>query len=109
RKMIINALNCGARVFMADFEDASSPTWANMVEGQVNLKDRWAGAIDFIDPKTGKAYALKPDPAVLMVRARGWHLPERHLLVEGEEMSGAIFDFGLYFFHNAKAALAAGS
>jgi malate synthase len=109
RKMIINALNSGAKVFMADFEDASSPTWANMVEGQVNLRDRWAGTIGFTDTATGKTYALKDDPAVLMVRPRGWHLPERHVTVDGERMSGSLFDFGLYFFHNAKATLAAGT
>ncbi|RAK57572.1 malate synthase A [Phenylobacterium deserti] len=109
RKMIINALNCGARVFMADFEDASSPTFANMIEGQINLKDRWAGALDFIDPASGKRYALKDQVATLVVRPRGWHLPEAHALVDGREMSGALFDFGLYVFHNARAALAAGS
>src|SRR5438477_9146761 len=73
RKMVINGLNSGAKVFMADFEDATSPTWANLVEGQINLKDRWAGAIDFTDAATGKGYALRSDPAVLMVRPRGWH------------------------------------
>ncbi|MDQ0507189.1 malate synthase A [Xanthobacter agilis] len=109
RKMIVNALNSGAKVFMADFEDASSPTWANMIEGQINLKDRWAGAIDFTDATTGKAYALGPKPAVLIIRPRGWHLPEAHVRIDGEEMSGALFDFALYTFHNAKAALAQGS
>ena len=109
RKMIINALNSGAKVFMADFEDASSPTWQNMIEGQVNLKDRWAGKIGFTDASTGKAYALKDKVATLMVRPRGWHLPEAHALVNGEEMSGGLFDFGLYFFHNAKAQIAAGA
>src|SRR3954447_8726741 len=109
RKMIINALNSGAKVFMADFEDASSPTWANMVEGQLNLKDRWAGRIGFTDAGNGKTYALKDTVATLMVRPRGWHLPEAHALVDGEEMSGSLFDFGLYFFHNAKARIAAGS
>ena len=109
RKMIINALNSGAKVFMADFEDASSPTFANMVEGQINLKDRWAGQIGFTDATNGKTYALKDKVATLMVRPRGWHLPEAHALVGGEEMSGGLFDFGLYFFHNAKAILAAGS
>ncbi|MDP3749671.1 MAG: malate synthase A [Phenylobacterium sp.] len=109
RKMIINALNSGAKVFMADFEDASSPTWQNMVEGQVNLMDRWAGKIGFTDATTGKAYALKDKVATLMVRPRGWHLPEAHALVNGEEMSGGLFDFGLYFFHNAKAQIAAGA
>jgi malate synthase len=109
RKMIINALNSGAKVFMADFEDATSPTWANLVEGQVNLKDRWAGELDFTDPSTGRAYALKADPAVLLVRPRGWHLPERHVVIDGEPMSGSLFDFGLYVFHNAKAQVAKGS
>jgi len=109
RKMIINALNSGAKVFMADFEDASSPTWDNMLEGQVNLKDRWAGKLGFVDPGNGKTYALKDTPATLIVRPRGWHLPEAHLLVDGQEMSGSLFDFGLYFFHNAKATLAAGT
>jgi malate synthase len=109
RKMVVNALNCGARVFMTDFEDANSPTWFNCIEGQLNLKDRWENRLDFTDAKTGKAYALKANPAVLIVRPRGWHLPEAHILVDGEEMSGSLFDFGMYFFHNAKAALAAGS
>jgi malate synthase len=109
RKMVINALNCGARVFMTDFEDANSPTWTNCIEGQLNLKDRWAGTLDFTDSKTGKSYSLKADPAVLMVRPRGWHLNERHILVDGEPMSGSLFDFGLYAFHNAKAAMAQGS
>jgi malate synthase len=109
RKMIVNALNSGAKVFMADFEDASSPVWANMVEGQLNLKDRWAGRIDFTDANNGKDYRLKDQPAVLIIRPRGWHLPERHILIDGEEASGSLVDFGLYVFHNAKAALAAGS
>ena len=109
RKMIVNALNSGARVFMADFEDASSPVFANMIEGQANLKDRWEGKIDFTDPASGKSYALKQDPAVLMVRPRGWHLPERHVVVDGEEVSGSLFDFGLYVFHCAKTQIAYGS
>jgi malate synthase len=109
RKMVVNALNCGAKVFMTDFEDANSPTWFNCIEGQLNLKDRWDNRLDFTDAKTGKAYALKPNPAVLIVRPRGWHLPEAHVLVDGEEMSGSLFDFGMYFFHNAKAALGQGS
>ncbi|WP_150286117.1 malate synthase A [Rhabdaerophilum calidifontis] len=109
RKMVINALNSGAKVFMTDFEDANSPTWANNVEGQINLKDRWAGRLDFTDPVSGKAYRLGPKPAVLLVRPRGWHLPERHLLIDGEPCSGSLFDFGLYFFHNAKAQIAQGS
>src|SRR5580704_9768886 len=109
RKMIINALNSGAKVFMADFEDASSPMFANMVEGQANLRDRWAGAIGFTDPATGKAYALGDNPAALMVRPRGWHLPERHVTVDGREMSGSLFDFGLYVFHCAKTQMAEGA
>ena len=109
RKMIINALNSGAKVFMADFEDASSPMFANMIEGQANLMDRWSGAIGFTDPATGKAYALKSDTAALMVRPRGWHLPERHVTVDGREMSGSLFDFGLYVFHCAKTQMAQGA
>jgi malate synthase len=109
RKMVINALNSGAKVFMADFEDANSPTWHNLVDGQINLKDRWAKRIDFTDASTGKAYKLSATPAVLLVRPRGWHLPEEHLYVDGQPMSGSLFDFGLYFFTCAKAALAAGS
>ncbi len=109
RKMIVNALNSGARVFMADFEDATAPTWANLIDGQINLRDRWAGAIDFTDATSGKAYALKPDPAVLVIRPRGWHLPERHLEVDGQPISGGLFDLGLYLFHNARAAIDAGS
>ncbi len=109
RKMIVNALNSGAKVFMADFEDASSPVFANMIEGQANLKDLWAGSIDFTDAATGKRYAVRPERAALMVRPRGWHLNERHLLVDGEEASGSLFDFGLYVFHCAKAQAAGGS
>ncbi len=109
RKMIINALNSGAKVFMADFEDASSPVFANMIEGQANLKDRWAGRIDFTDSSTGKLYALKDEPAALMVRPRGWHLDERHLHVDGAEISGSLFDFGLYAFHCAKTQIAQGA
>ncbi len=109
RKMVINALNSGAKVFMADFEDATSPVFANMIEGQANLKDRWAGALEFTDPKSGKHYALKERPAVLMIRPRGWHLPERHVRVDGEEVSGSLFDFALYMVHSAKPALAQGS
>ncbi len=109
RKMVVNALNCGAKVFMTDFEDANSPTWTNCIEGQLNLKDRWASKLDFTDATTGKAYKLGPNPAVLIVRPRGWHLMEEHVNVGGEPMSGALFDFGMYFFHNAKAAIAQGS
>ncbi|MBV8662281.1 MAG: malate synthase A, partial [Hyphomicrobiales bacterium] len=109
RKMIVNALNSGAKVFMADFEDASSPVFANMIEGQANLKDRWAGAIDFTDATSGKRYALRSNPAVLMVRPRGWHLEERHVLVDGAPMSGSLFDFGLYVFHCASAQMEQGA
>jgi len=109
RKMIINALNSGAKVFMADFEDASSPMFANMIEGQANLMDRWSGGIGFTDPATGKAYALKSETGALMVRPRGWHLPERHVTVDGREMSGSLFDFGLYVFHCAKTQMAQGA
>jgi len=109
RKMVINALNSGAKVFMTDFEDANSPTWANNIEGQINLKDRWAGRIDFVDSASGKAYNLSANPAVLMVRPRGWHLLESHLEIDGAPCSGSLFDFGLYVFHNAKNQLAAGT
>jgi len=109
RKMVINALNCGAKVFMTDFEDANAPTWANMVDGQVNLIDLWAGKLSFDDPASGKSYRLNDKRAVLIVRPRGWHLPERHVVVDGQPMSGSLVDFGLYFFHNAKASLAQGS
>jgi malate synthase len=109
RKMIVNALNSGAKVFMADFEDANSPTFSNCIDGQINLKDRWAGTIDFIDPNTDKAYKLSDTPAVLVIRPRGWRLDERHVTVGGEVMSGALFDFGLYMFHCAKAAISSGS
>ncbi|SFS15138.1 malate synthase [Granulicella pectinivorans] len=109
RKMIINALNSGAKVFMADFEDSTTPTWANVLEGQANLYDAVRRTITFDDPKTGKAYKLIEKPAVLFVRARGWHLEERHMLVDGQPMSGGLFDFGLYVFHNAKELLSRGS
>ncbi len=109
RKMVINALNCGASVFMADFEDANTPSWDNMVDGQANLFDAVRRAITFDDPETGRHYSLNAKTAVLFVRPRGWHLPEKHLLVDGEPMSGALFDFGLFFFHNAKELLARGS
>lgn len=109
RKMIINALNCGANVFMADFEDASTPTWANMIEGQYNLADAVRRQIDYVDPVSGKSYKLNEKTAVLFVRPRGWHLLEKHMTVDGKPMSGSLFDFGLYFFHNAKEALARGT
>ncbi len=109
RKMIINALNCGANVFMADFEDASTPTWANMIEGQYNLADAVRRQIDYVDPVSGKSYKLNEKTAVLFVRPRGWHLLEKHMTVDGKPMSGSLFDFGLYFFHNAKEALSRGT
>ena len=108
RKMVINALNSGANVFMADFEDANAPTWHNMLEGQVNLADAVAHRIDFTQPD-GREYRLGDEPATLLVRPRGWHLVERHLEVDGEPVSGSLFDFGLYFFHNARALLELGS
>ena len=101
RKMIINALNSGAKVFMADFEDSTAPTWDNLIEGQINLRDAVDGTIEFHSPE-GREYRLNSDPAVLMVRPRGWHLPEKHALVDGEIMAGALFDFGLFAFHNGK-------
>ncbi|MFP6746632.1 MAG: malate synthase A [Alphaproteobacteria bacterium] len=109
RKMIINALNCGANVFMADFEDATAPTWSNMIEGQINLRDAIAKKIDFTDPNNNKFYALNDTLATLLVRPRGWHLEEAHITVDGQRMSGGLFDFGLYFFHNVKQLLANGS
>jgi malate synthase len=106
RKMVINALNCGANVFMADFEDANTPTWANLIEGHLNLMDAVRRDISFDDPATKRHYQLNPRIATLLVRPRGWHLPEAHLLVDGQPMSGSLFDFGLYFFHNAKELVA---
>ena len=107
RKMVINALNSGARCFMADFEDATTPTWANLLDGQANLID----AIDrTIELSTGeKTYTLGDDPATLLVRPRGWHLPERHVVAGGEPISGSLFDFGLYLFHNGRRLLDRGS
>jgi len=100
RKMVINALNSGASVFMADFEDSNAPTWANNLDGQVNLRDAVRRTISFDSPE-GKHYALNEQTAVLFVRPRGWHLAEKHLVVDGELMSGSLFDFGLTFWHNA--------
>ncbi|MEU3744623.1 MULTISPECIES: malate synthase A [Streptomyces] len=104
RKMTINALNSGARVWLADFEDASAPTWENVVLGQVNLIDAYTRNIDFTDPRSGKTYALKPagELATVVMRPRGWHLEERHLTFDGRPVPGALVDFGLYFFHNAQ-------
>ena len=104
RKMIINALNSGANVFMADFEDSNSPTWRNMVEGQANLCDAVRGTITYTSPE-GKHYQLDETPATLMVRPRGWHLEEKHFLVYGQPISASLFDFGLYFFHNARTLI----
>ena len=108
RKMVINALNSGAKVFMADFEDANSPTWTNMVQGQINLRDAIRHSIHFTSPE-GKEYKLKEHVAVIMPRPRGWHLLEKHVLVDGAAISGGLFDFGLYFFHNATELIARGS
>ncbi len=104
RKMIINALNSGASMFMADLEDSNSPTWGNNIQGQLNLRDAVHGTIDFTSPE-GKAYKVNETTAVLLVRPRGWHLVEKHVLVDGQPISGSFFDFGLYFFHNATALL----
>ncbi|GAA0917726.1 malate synthase A [Rothia nasimurium] len=101
RKMIINALNSGAKVFMADFEDSSAPTWHNQIDGQRNLRDAVNGSIEFTND-AGKRYTVGPHPAVLVVRPRGWHLPERHMEVDGDIVSGSLLDFGLYAFHNAR-------
>ncbi len=109
RKMIINALNSGASVFMADFEDSSAPTWHAMVDGQLNLRDAVRRTIDYVAPETGKSYALNAHTATLLVRPRGWHLPEKHVTVGDRVAPGSLFDFGLYFFHNARALVEAGS
>ncbi len=107
RKMVINALNSAASTFMADFEDANCPTWHNMVDGQINLRDAVRGAITF--EQGGKHYRLKEKTAVLIPRPRGWHLDEKHVKVDGQVVSGAIFDFALFFFHNARELIARGS
>lgn len=108
RKMVINALNSGAKVFMADFEDATSPTWENIVEGQINLRDAVNRTISFENPN-GKKYVLNEETAVLFVRARGLHLEEKHVQLDGNPISGSFFDFGMYFFHNVKNLLARGT
>jgi malate synthase len=108
RKMLINALNSGADVYMADFEDANTPTWQNMLEGQVNLVDAVDRTISFDNPD-GRTYRLNEQTATLLVRPRGWHLPERHVLIDGETVAAALFDFGLFFFHNARKLIDAGS
>src|SRR5438094_4250112 len=107
RKMVINALNSGARMFMADFEDANSPTWSNMVEGQANLVDAIERTIELETPD--KTYRLNDELATLLVRPRGWHLPEKHFEVEGEPVSASLFDFGLYLFHNGRRLLDKGT
>lgn len=108
RKMMINALNSGADVFMADFEDANAPTWQNMVEGQNNLNEAVKGILTFTSPE-GKSYHLKEKRAVIIVRPRGWHLQEKHLKIDGESISASLFDFGLSFFHNAHTLIKQGS
>ena len=109
RKMVINALNSGAKMFMACFEDASTPTWENMIAGQINMRDAVNQTIELTQASNGKQYKLKEQSAVLLVRPRGLHLLEKNVLINGEPMSGCLFDFGLYFFHNAKEALARGT
>ena len=104
RKMLINALNSGASVYMADFEDANSPTWRNLIEGQINLRDAIRRQIEYVGPD-GRSYALNAATATLFVRPRGWHLDEKHVLLDGKPISGSLFDFGLFFFHNAAALL----
>ena len=106
RKMVINALNSGASTFMADFEDANCPTWHNMIDGQLNLRDAVRRSISF--EQNGKKYRLDDQTAVLIPRPRGWHLGEKHVLVEGQAVSASMFDFALFFFHNAKELLARG-
>jgi malate synthase len=108
RKMVINALNSGASVFMADFEDANSPTWNNNVDGHINLRDAIRRTIEFTS-REGKKYKLNDKIATLLVRPRGWHLSEKHVLLDGQPISGSLFDFGLYFFHNAKQLIENGS
>ncbi|MEK7222953.1 MAG: malate synthase A, partial [Pseudomonadota bacterium] len=108
RKMVINALNSGANVFLADFEDSLTPTWDNLIRGQINLRDAVRRTISFDSPQ-GKHYRLNKSTAVLFVRPRGWHLVEKHVTVDGKPVSGGLFDFGLYFFHNAKALIESGT
>ena len=108
RKMVINALNSGANGYMADFEDSHTPTWENTINGQINLADAVRGTIELKTPE-GKSYRLNKNPATLIVRPRGWHLNEKHMEIEGRPVSGGIFDFGLFFFHNAKALIEKGS
>jgi malate synthase len=109
RKMVINALNSGAKVFMADFEDSNSPTWRNQLEGQINLYDAVRGEIEYTHPATKKKYTLSDKPAILNVRSRGWHLPEKHVIINKQPISGSLFDFGLFIYHNGRALLDKGS
>ncbi|CAG8510076.1 malate synthase A [Gigaspora rosea] len=104
RKMVINALNCGSSTYMADFEDSNAPTWENNIDGQVNLRDAIRGTISFTNPTNNKKYSLRKDGklATLIVRPRGWHLEEKHILIDGTPTSASIFDFAMYFYHNAK-------
>jgi malate synthase len=108
RKMAINALNSGAQCWMADFEDANSPTWDNLIQGQINMRDAVRRTITYTSPE-GKAYALKEKTATIIARPRGWHMEEKHVLLDGRRVSASLFDWGLYFFHNAKELLARGS
>ena len=109
RKMVINGLNSGANVYMADFEDSTSPTWTNIVEGQQNLKDAVDGTITFTNPRSGKLYKLNKKTSVLFVRPRGWHLDEAHINVNGKAASGSIVDFALYFYHNVHTLMGKGT
>lgn len=109
RKMVINGLNSGATVYMADFEDSTSPTWTNLVEGQMNLRDAVNGSISYTNPDNGKVYKLNSKTSILMVRPRGWHLNELHVIVNGKVASGSIFDFALYLFHNHASLKAKGT
>src|ERR1043165_8938787 len=108
RKMVINAFNSGANCYMADFEDAHSPTWEATLDGQINVRDAVRGAIEYATPE-GKRYKLNPQVATLLVRPRGWHLPEKHLRLDGQAFSASLFDFGVYFFHNARYRIEHGS
>jgi malate synthase len=108
RKMLINGLNAGARVYMADLEDSMTPTWNNVIDGQINLRDAVARTISHVNPD-GKTYELHEKISVLFVRPRGWHMVEKHVTMDGKPVSASLFDFGLYFFHNARALLARGT
>ena len=107
--MVINALNSGAKMFMADFEDSNTPSWHNNLQGQLNMRDAINRTIEYIHPRNGKYYKLNEETATLLIRPRGWHLEEKYMTCNGEPMSGSLVDFGLYFFHNAKTLIANGS